>query len=350
MATYTIISAATGGGDFTSLNAAMIAAGTVDNDVFNISGDWTTRDATETSITDDNLTIQVVAGDQARHDGFDNDGTNYALRMTTSPSNGMIDLGSGCDSLTMDGLILRLANTGTSDEGVRIETGAGAGPFVFQNCIFIAEQQSDQQDGIHIQNGSCTITAENCIFIGWYRGCISVQNAGTVTVNANSCTFWDAGYQANASFPGGGLANHNNTGNTFNAQNCLFLDCDNVTESGSIAEGAAATWNVSNCITTDAEFTAVGLDSSDGGNTESATFSEAGGGGDLLVEDITTLPFDLRLIDGASTAISAHTDAEAEGLTIPSTDVAGQERSNPYDIGAHSPVKDPPLTVGQYQG
>lgn len=334
------------GGDYTTLASACSNASTVDGDIIEISGDWSTRDSTRVDVNDA-ITIRTKSGDQAEHAGFDNGTTNYAL-VIANPATDLMDTSSGeTGDVTIEGLIFRITAPSTSDQCLTIKH---TGNFTGRRCIFIIETNTDQCDCVFMStNTSATRSFEQCIFIGANRGGMNIQNVDNTTYDVNSCTFWNCGHKVHTDNPGGGITvssgafDANN--NTINVQNCLFLDCDNATANGGIAEGAgsfttAPVWNVSNSITTDARFTAVGLDAGSG-NTESATLKEEGdapgAGTEVWVKDITTLPYDLRLFDDETNndAQTHHSNDTAHGLTIPSTDIAGNARSAPHDVGAH---------------
>ena len=66
--------------NFTVLATALSDGDTDAGDTIEISGDWTsTTDETPAEVEDNNITIRGKAGDEARHAGVDNAGSNYEL-------------------------------------------------------------------------------------------------------------------------------------------------------------------------------------------------------------------------------------------------------------------------------
>lgn len=334
MATITVMPS---GGNYNSLKDACDNANP--GDLVEISGDWTsTSDANEVTISDANLTIQTKSGDQARHGGFDNGGSNYALE--TNGSGHCMTVNA--DGVTIDGLIIKQVGTGSSDEGIRLDTGDGNATTI-KHCVIWTATQDDQQDGIHQTDGA-TAHIENCVFIGWHRGGIAVQTGGTTTTNVNSCSFWNCGHQVNSSYPGGAIAIHRNGGtHTVNVHNSWALDCHNSVDSEDYAEGqgsggGSTTWGIS--YSCDSDNSIASRDGAGAGNHANCTIVESAGAGSFeVIVHKTTAPFDLRLVDDVTNndAQGDHSVAIAETLTIPSTDIAGTTRSAAYSVGAHRP-------------
>ncbi len=326
---------------FTVLATALSDGDTAAGDTIEISGDWTsTTDTTAAIVADDNITIRTKASDEARHAGVDNEGSNYELAV--SAAHCITVNNTGC---VIDGLIIKQDGTGQSDEGVRMATAGGT--LTVKNTIVWADTADDQQDGVYAPAISCTIILEQCFIYGFWRGGLHAQNfSGTAsyTITVNSCGFWDNGHSTRSDFGfiGGGFVITQNTGtSTIDVHNTWSLEND--TGSGgnkdyqeSFAGGGTVTWGIG--FSADSDNSIATQDGGGTGNLANRTLREATAGGDeVLVVDITTAPYDLTLVDDSTNndAQDAHTTATAEGLTIPSTDIAGTSRpqNTNHDIG-----------------
>ncbi len=315
------------GGDYTSLSAALSNGSTLDNDTIEISGDWTsTTDTTASTVADIGITIQTKAGDQARHAGFDNGGTNYEL--VNSANDHVIQVNqSGC---TIDGLIIKQASTTDSNEGIRIES---SGTHTIRNCIVWSDVARNQQDAI-FTSAAPTLNIENCFCFGFGRSAVQKQQVGAVaTININSCGFFSCGSVASAGQEGG-IVHDNGTGTVYNIHNTWVIDCDAI--GSDYIELNTVTWNISFSIDSDNSIATVRDTGS--GNLASRAINESTLGGDeIIVVDKTSLPYDLRLVNDATNndAQDAHTTDTVHGITIPSTDIRAETRpqNTSHDIG-----------------
>lgn len=340
------------GGDFTTLAAALSDAGTVANDIIEISGDWSTRDTAAATVADDNITIRTASGDQARHAGFDNGGSNYFLEVTTGHA--LTVNNTGC---TVQHVGIKQDGSVSSAEGLRV----AAAVFTVENTIIWADSADTDQDGIYFGNIDCTINVTQCKIFGFWRAGIHGQNTSgdaDYTINVNSCSIWDNGHSTSgaATSSGGGVKTVNTGASStkiINIYNTWSLEND--TGSGTNADyieglngGGSATWNISRSA--DSDNSIAGILDTGSNNLASRTLRDATAGGDeILVQDITTAPFDLRLIDDTTNndAQDVHATATAHGLTIPATDIAGTSRpqNTNYDLGAFEVVVSAGETV-----
>ena len=345
MATWTVQPS---GGDYTSLNAALSNTSTVASDIIEISGDWTSAsDTAESTVEDDNITIRTKAGDQARHAGFYNGTTNWELNTSGNSHSLQID-NTGC---ILDGLVIVQSGTGNSDEGVRISSGGLT--VTILNTIVRANSVTTDQDGIYAGNYVVTVNCENVICIGWGRAGFNAQSyrstgADTHDWNLISCVAWNCGGGV-AEADGGGINSHARSSSavtTINCHNCFMMDSQGTNADFANFTGTASgtrTWGIDNCISSDSSITA--RDSGAVNANEGYVIGEtdtADAQGDVLVNDITTAPYDLRLIDDAANdAQDEHIAATGAGLTFgdyvgSSVDIAGTTRpvNTSYDIGA----------------
>ena len=319
------------GGDYTTLASALSNASTVASDTIEISGDWTsTTDTSAATVADNSLTIQTKAADQARHAGFDNEGSNYELAV--SGAHCITVNNTGC---IIDGPIIKQDGTGVSDEGIRFANDGGT--LTVKNTIIWADTQDSQQDGIYVGNIDATITFEQVYIYGFNRAGFHGQNfsgPANHTIKINSCGIWNNGHEAF----GGGIVGEDVGGTKiYDVNNTWSLENDNDANANDyLTRDGTITWGISFSIDSDASLTT--QDSGGTGNLASRTLRDStAGGNEVLVQDITTAPFDLRLIDDSTNndAQDAHTTDTAEGLTIPSTDIAGTSRpqNTSHDIG-----------------
>jgi hypothetical protein len=340
------------GGDYTTLASALSNASTVASDIIEISGDWTsTTDTASGTAADANLIIRTKVSDQARHAGVDNAGTNYELAVTDGATAAIEVTASG---VTIDGLLVLQNATGTSDECIRMSNTGGTLTVV--NTIVRAANNSSDQDGVYAGTINCTINCENVCAIGFGRAGFQAQNSGgaakTHTWNLISCTAWNCG-RFSGEADGGGINSQSKASssvNNLNLHNCAFLSNTSASSDdynlSALSNSGTNNWNIDNCISSDQS-----IDSGTGGGGRDSAPVNAMEGyvigesdtsdaqGDMLVNDITTAPYDLRLVDSANNdAQDAHTAATGAGLTIgdyTTGDVAGTTRpqNTSHDVG-----------------
>lgn len=325
------------GGDFDNLDAALANA-TASDRIF-IVGDWTSAgaDTTDGSVFEDDNVVVKAVGD-ARTDGRIQ-AKNYQLKVNPSTECLRVD----SDGNTIDGVIIILDTGSSSDEAIDVNMSFNE-TVTIKNCVIIALQQTNQQDGIYTNNATQNIVVENTIIANFNRGGITSQSNDGQTIDVNSCAFYNNGHQSDAAFPGGGITFHNGSdNNTINVHNSWFIDNDNSspTASGAFREGGTVsgnTWGISNVAEDDG--TANSLDSGGANQNTSATLVTSAGAGsfEIIVNDTTknSTNLDLRLKDDSGNdAQDQHTTATAEGLTIPSRDIAHGPRpwDTSHDLG-----------------
>lgn len=342
------------GGDYPTLNAALVAVSA--SDEISIEGAWTIADTTAAAIVDDNLLIETDA--YSRHPGYWDESQNH-YRLVVGATHALTL--NGAYTLTLDGLAISQSGTGTSYESFRCVPGT-SDTVTAKNCLLRCSTNTSQQDCIYtgFQANIGTITLENCLVYGAARAGVNVQNfyndARSGTVNINSCVFWNNGRDpspSDAEVGGGVIAVANNliadgSSFTINVHNTISVENDT---GGSGASQSPADYNdiVIDGIGVGAFNVSYSIDSdgsiateTDGGTgnlaSRTATDNTSPGGGDWVIfEDITTTPYDLRIVDNAENdAQDMHSTAVAHGLTIPSTDIVGTGRPwrTSFDCGA----------------
>lgn len=333
------------GGDYTTLASALSNASTVASDIIEISGDWTsTTDTSAATVADDTITIQTKAGDQARHVGFDNGGSNYELAV--SAAHALTVNNTGC---VIDGLIIKQDGTGASDEGIRYGATTDNSTFTVKNTIIWADTADTDQDGWYKSTGSGEDTTSNFeqVYVFGFDRCGiygESNSAGSHTFNINSCGFWNNGQgAAGGDTEHGGINIRNrivSTTVTANVHNTWSLGNTTSTANdyNEEADDGTLTWNISHCIDSDNSIATVRDTGTN--NLASRTLRDVTvSGAEVLVQDITTAPYDLRLLPDAANndAQGVHTTASVHGLTIPSTDITGgNTRVGTFCIG---PIK-----------
>jgi hypothetical protein len=343
MATWTVQQS---GGDYTTLNAALSNASTGPNDTINIQGSWTAADTTSATIIDDGLTIQCLGA--SKHPGYYDTAQNH-YRLRTTGSGHSLTL-SGNFGATIDGISIEQAGTTTSAEGFRCVPGSTK-TVTIKNSLLWCSTSTSQQDCIYTGFNATigTVDIQNSMIWRGHRGGVHSQNSFTANHGGawkiNSSTIWGCGGEAD----GGNLlfATSTGGGSTTFAIDCHNCDC--------VGKGAGTgsrdyrdfrqgngtgplSWDVSYSIDSDGSIAA----ETDGGTgnlaSRTATDNTSPGAGDWVIfEDITTSPFDFRLVNNAENdAQDMHAVATAHGLTIPATDIIGTARpqATNYDCGA----------------
>lgn len=327
MATYSI---AESGGDFTTLEAFVEDAGTVDGDVGEITGTWSASENTAIAVADA-LTIRCI-GD-AKHIGRPHSGseTTYRHRRSTGHSFTITDTGT----ITFEDMDIQNTGTGVSDELFRNNV---SNTFIARRCVLGFDSRTDQQD-IYYNEQVVDVTFENCHFYNAYRSVVDAYNhSNGSVVNINSCTAYDVGNSAAIGTRSGlvGITTTNTiTVNIFNT----VVDVRAGTPITSSSD-SGKTFNCHTVITNSSDlvnsFYALNTDTS---NVTSATITDSTASTAYILEDVTTSPYDLRLTDHANnTAQDNHTNSTGTGtgLSITSTDIVGVSRpqNTNHDIGA----------------
>lgn len=335
------------GGDYPTLNAALVAADP--SDVISIEGTWTIDDTTAATIADDNLTIETDA--DSLHPGYWDESQNHYRLVVGSISSAHALTLNGAYTLTLDGVAIEQDGTSASDECFRCVPGS-SDTATSKNCLLRCSTNTDSQDCIYTGFNTTigTVTLENCILYGAGRKGINVENfeigAASGTVNINSCVFWNNGRQGGAAEGGIGCTNtevaSDGSGFTINVHNTISVGNTTTNakdfNNNDIQGTPIGAFNVSYSMDSDGSIAT----ETDGGTgnlaSRTATDNTSPGGGDWVIfEDITSTPYDLRIVDNAENdAQDMHSTAVAHGLTIPSTDIVGTSRpqNTNYDSGA----------------
>ncbi len=325
------------GGNYTTLASAMADAGREDGDTITITGTWSVADTAAVTVQDDNQTITADAN--SAHAGKETGSPTY-YRLAVGAAH-CITMGNDVNGQLIEKFVILQTGTGSSDEGLRTANNT----FTLRNLIFRATGASGaDQDGIHQGGNNATVTIEQCYFTDFRRGGITKQSSGTSTININSCGIYNCG-GTDGTEDGGITANHSGTV-TWNIHNTWAVG-NSGTNAADFQETAGTnTYNISNCIDGDNSIAGI-VDTSEGTNFASRAISETTAGGDeIMVQEKDTAPYDLTLRDDSTNndAQEVHTDSEAEGLTIPTTDIAGTTRNS-----AGSPVEGTNYDIGPFE-
>lgn len=326
-----------GTGDYTTLNAALADPGFASGDTITVAGTWTIADTTRCTIPSTGGIVTITADTDAANDGFvelqggTGGSPTAAGHYRLECSGGHVITASG--QAIIEGIVIRQTGTGTSDEGVRCSASV-----TINRCIVYTGNTTDDQDGVYLST-SVTVTLNNTIVYGWSRAGAHLQNASgsiTATLNIDSCFFWSNGASGNPTsgraVGGIGCFSNQSSALAVNVTNSIAIGND-ANASGAdfseVMDGTTSTWTVNTCIDGDNSIASV-LDSGSG-NLASRTLVETGSGANqVVVQDITSSPYDLRLVDDAT-----NNDAQNAGATTLTVDIAGTSRpqGSQDDIG-----------------
>lgn len=317
------------GGDYSTLAIALDNAN--DGDLISIEGTWVDPDISPAVVNNDNITIQTDA--DSRHSWRDV-ATPTFYRRETSSGHGITVNNTGC---IIDGILARQSSTGDSDEVIRM---AVTGVLTVKNSVLLTQGSVNNQDGIHIPDVAATVNLETCIIHGFYRAGILCQgNNNDVTLNINSCLFYDNGIDVN---DGGGVVMQSYAGTkSINVFNTVSVGNNNSAKAKDYNEhrstGGTVTWNIHNSIDSDGSITDRDSGASACLQNRTPTDNTSPAAGDwVLFEDITSLPHDLRLLVNAENdAWEMHSATTGAGLLIPTVGLIDQVRIAPYDCGAY---------------
>ena len=310
------------GGSYNTLQSALTAASF--GDVISIEGAWTIADTVAATVPFAIVGLTIQTDATARHNGWNNPGDNH-YRLEVADGNHALTInGTAC---TIDGLVVKQNSATISAEGIRVGV---TGATKIKNTIVWTDKATEQQDGIYTATNA-TISLENVIAYGWYRGCINAQSVSSWDIN--SCTLYGLALDAD----GGCIAN-SNTAAIFNIYNTLAFR-----ESGAVADcfndsGVSATWSIDSCICDDGSISSQDLAAVDPFEYRTITDTLNPGIDDwVIVKDIVDIgTYDLRLQDNVSDndAQEAHNNIAGSGLQIPDSDIQEETRNAPFDVGA----------------
>ena len=297
-------------------------------------------------------------------DGFTTSATNY-IKVWTDPSENYRHPGyvmatpdyyhlrtnsSGVHSVTVndlnvliDGLEIKQSSTGNSDEIIRVDEENVT--LTVKNSLLYFGSRIEEQDIIYINSRSgCTINLENVI--GWnaYRAVVDLYSTGqeSLTVNINSCSFYNIGYSASDGSRSGIIGTFITSGldvtaNIFNS--LLHINTGYVVNS---AGGTNFhTINIDRSITNVSDFHNSWFYENLTDNLLSQNWTDdknkSSDGDWVIFNDIIEEQYDFRLTPNAyNEAQDFHSDSSGAGLDMPSDDIVGTLRPSdkPYDAGA----------------
>jgi hypothetical protein len=339
MATHTVKQS---GGDFNSLNTALQDVGTGAGDTISIEGTWTIDDIAAATVSDANITI--TCDSDSRNPGYAHSGSGTWYRHRRSGSGHSLTIDA--DNLLMEKIDIQNPSTGASDEIFRISTTITT--FAAKRCVFGFDTVNSQQDAIHSTlHSSQTFNIENTVFYNVQRAVFDLysNSNNTITVNLNSCHFYNVAPLSSEYRHGVvGIGPDTNTTYDIYMFNCCVELGDstsyivnsistsgtvNVTIDRSIQSNASGYWS----LNADSETVTDSLVSHNWTDDN----SKSSDGDWVIVEDITTSPYDMRLqSNDYNEAQDMHADGSGAGLTMPSIDIVGTSRpqNTNYDVGA----------------
>lgn len=338
------------GGDFSSLAAALADASTGAGDTIEISGDWSsTTDTAPATVSDDNITIIAPVGDPARHAGFDNGGSNYELNTIRN------SLTIDANNCLVDGIILQTTTNDFNSAALHFNAKSNNICTVTNTIMRNEAQTGSASHAARVKSDASTLMpefrSENNIYMRAPRAGIDIvgdTGSGTASSQVIVKMISDTVSQNNRAGVGWGMVSltaSTSCGVTFSQQSCNVAG---QAGSGScyrrFGTAANVTSTIHNTIASDNTFPP----GTTFNTTSNATVTDGAPGSEpqVLYNDITNAPFDLRLQDDAlNTAQDYHANASGAGLTIgdftgSSIDIAGTTRpqNTDYDLGCFEVV------------
>ncbi len=224
--------------------------------------------------------------------------------------------------VTIDGIEICVNNTTAGIRGINFQE---ISRFKIKNSLVWFAAASANQDAIRSELTTavtCVCEIDTCMIFNAGKDGINMtvySNASAhIGANLSSLAIHNCGNVSS----GGGVRAFDADSATIeiNAMNCIVTGCH---QSFRQASGTNTTWDIHNCIGSDAL-----IDSRDAAAygcliNRTATDSSTPGAGDWVVfENITTLPYDLRLkSNAANDAQDMHADASGAGITIANRDI-----------------------------
>ena len=326
MATY-IVSAS--GGDYTTLEAGVEAVGTANGDIFNIQGIWTSAENTQITVGE-NITINAIS--ESKHPGREwaTGDTHWRHRYATTSTGHSFIIGN-VGYLTMNGLDIQRVAGGVSAECLRLNDVGNASTISLDSCVMGHSGMTIEQDVLYGQDLATNISLTNCMFYHTHRGVVdqfgSVQS--NFKVDVNSCTVYSVGTN---SAPRNGLVGVDASTNM--RVRCFNTLVETLASQPFIFPDSSATIDVANSATDQGSWGNNAIDI-DINNRLGATFQTTTGSINYILRDLTSNPYDLRLVSSSfNLAQDSHSDATGAGLTMPSVDIIGNPRVAPYCQGA----------------
>lgn len=330
MATLTVKQS---GGDYSSLNAALLACS--DGDIISIEGEWTVADTTACTIAATSITIQIGDSLSAHPGHWDTSQNHYRLVVSSGAA---ITITGGIPII--DGLAIGQNGSGN---GITIVKSSN---FWFKNLLLKCTGPSGTQDGIYFSYSHNQIVyVNNCVVEGFYRGGLRFSQHGDKTNGSTECYINSSFFIGN----GKGIACYSNASGlkpvTFGVHNTISVDntISDITQTNTLStasrvDNATTLFSVSYSIDSDGSIGSTGVVDNVGNlNNRSLTDNVSPGPGDwVVVENITTPQYSYKLKQSPDNdAEDVHAVATAEGSTISATDIIGTSRPNNtnYDIG-----------------
>ena len=285
-----------------------------------------------------------------RHPGYVKSSPDYYhCRYTNTGQSGVVN---SIHKFVIDGIELQNNQTSANwIDIIKVQGSFSSGLFQIKNSIISTSTSSTTPKTTGVVGlswtgtPSLTMSFEQCIFNSLSGGGIAVWDASGIalTVNINSCSIYKNGFGSPAR--GAVYAYKNNDAGTVAVSifNSILLDNDttDLVISGTYSNEIA--FDIHDSIDSDGSIAAKDASASGCLASRTATDSTSPGAGDWVAfRDITSLPYDLRLLRiDENDAWEMHSNSSGAGLTIPSTDIAGTSRpqNTNYDCGAFELVQ-----------
>ncbi len=329
---------------FTTLNGALSDGGTGAGDTISIEGTWSVDDTVAATVVDDNITITCDA--DSRNPGYPHSGSGTWYRHRNAADAHSITMNSVV-GLTLEKIDIQNKSTVTSREVVRLIPDA-AHTLTLDKCVLGFASRNDQQDIIYQDvDYALTINVENCMFYNAYRAVIDLYDVRAAKIiNLNSCACYDIGYSSAALSRSGVFGIYQATTDPYDVSvfNC-FMHINTGTAFFTNASGGThQTLTIDRSITNQAswstgEWNSPTITDSLLSHNWTDDNSKSSDGDWVIVEDVTTSPYDLRLQSNVyNEAQDMHSDGTGAGLTMPSDDILDTSRAAAYECGAFTIV------------
>jgi len=330
------------GGDYSSLSAAIVANETT----ITIDQAWTNDDNFTGQLTiDSGNPTTITVSDGALHSGVP---ANLASETSGPHRLRKTDTGFGFeikDNITMTGVDFQHAGADGSSDIMFTSLSVGGSAWTFDRCLLGFLELKTNSRVIHCGIGSTaeTILFEQSVCYNARLQVVRLVAGDATTVDLNSCHWFNYGQPGQNGSGVGVMSSYGGPTFTCNVFNSLVHTSPSaVTAFFMNARSAIVVdLNIDRSISNGSDWHVDGslVDLVETSSTLNATWTESltpGSGDFVIVNDLTTAPYDLLLQDDTDNdAQDNHADSSGVGLTVPSTDIVGTSRPQTanFDVG-----------------